>query len=35
MPKLSRRLDCGPLGTGRDRDPDIAPASAVSGQTVR
>jgi hypothetical protein len=26
MSKISRRLDRGPLGTGRDCDPDIAPA---------
>lgn len=29
MFKLSRRLDRGPLGTGRDRNPDIAPGERI------
>ncbi len=29
MSKLTRRLDRGPLGTGRDRNPDIAPAERI------
>jgi hypothetical protein len=29
MPKLFRRLDRGPLGTGCDRNPDIAPGERI------
>lgn len=33
MSKLTRRLDRGPLGTGRDRNPDIAPDERI--ETIR
>jgi hypothetical protein len=35
MSKLTRRLDRGPLGTGRDRNPDIAPAERIESTRCR
>lgn len=35
MSNLSRRLDRGPLGTGRDRNPDIAPAERIESIRCR
>ena len=35
MSKLTRRLDRGPLGTGRDRNPDIAPAERIESIRCR
>lgn len=35
MSKLTRRLDRGPLGTGRDRNPDIAAAERIESIRCR
>jgi len=35
MAKLSRRLDRGPLGTGRDRNPEIAPGENIESIRCR
>ena len=35
MAKLSRRLDRGPLGTGRDRNPDIASGERIESIRCR
>ena len=35
MSKLTRRLDRGPLGTGRDRNPDIAPNERIESIRCR